>query len=52
MVWHEKDVTETITVCKEVTKMSCTQNKNPFDLVHQRNHNLNVLGDEVKYFLS
>lgn len=52
MVGQQKDVTETITVCNEVTKMARTQNKNPFDIAHQRNHNLNIWGDELSYFLN
>jgi len=43
MAGQIKDVTETITVCNEVTKMAHAQHKNPFDLSHQRNFNLNIL---------
>lgn len=52
MVGQQKVVTETITVCSEITEVTCTQNKNPFDLAHQRNHNLNIWGEELKYFLN
>lgn len=42
MVGQENDVTETTIVCNEFTKMAHTQNKNPFELVLQRNHNLSI----------
>lgn len=51
MVRQQKDVTETTTVCNDVTKMARTQNKNPFDITHQGNHNLNIWRDEKKHFL-
>lgn len=51
MVRQQKDETETIPVCNEVTKIARTQNKNPCNITHQGNHNLNIWGDEKKHFM-
>lgn len=42
MFGQRNDMTESTIVCSEFAKMAHIQNKNNFELVLQRNHNLSI----------